>query len=141
MTKLVIYTDGGARHNPGPAASAAVIKDAAGNLREICGKYLGVTTNNIAEYTAFQIAYEKILSLPDIDPKDTELAFFADSNLAVNQLSGRFKIKNAGIASLIELIKIEERKFAQVNYQHVRREFNKEADAEVNRILDRETKN
>ncbi|HSX58431.1 MAG TPA: ribonuclease HI family protein [Candidatus Saccharimonadales bacterium] len=136
MSRVVIYTDGGSRNNPGKAASAAVIKDAAGNLQEICGKYLGIATNNVAEYTALLLAYESLVSSDKYKPEETEINFYTDSNLIANQLTGRFRIKNPDLAKLISQIKSYEQKFAKVTYQHVPREQNKEADFEVNRILD-----
>lgn len=131
-----IFTDGGARGNPGKAASAAVVYDSAGKLRLICGKYLGIATNNVAEYTAVELVLEKLFSELGKTSKDTELAFFADSNLVVSQLSGVFKIKNPNLQKLVLAIRQLESKFKTVSYQHVPREQNKAADREVNKILD-----
>ncbi len=139
MQTLTIYTDGGARGNPGPAASGAVIDGLAGKPREICGKYLGETTNNVAEYMAVVIAYERILQ-EDIDPQNFELNFFMDSLLVNKQLLGEYKIKNPNLAILIQQIKAKEKLFGKVTYQHIRREFNKLADREVNRVLDEQAK-
>ncbi len=131
-----IFTDGGSRGNPGKAASAAVVYDTAGNVRLICGKYLGIATNNIAEYTAVEIALEKLIAEEDTSTVGTELNFFTDSNLLANQLSGRFKIKNPEIAKKIQAIKKLEQNFHKVTYQHIPREQNSAADHEVNKILD-----
>lgn len=131
-----VFTDGGSRGNPGKAASAAVIYDSAGKLRLICGKYLGIATNNIAEYFAVEMALEKLQSELKAQSQVTNLNFFTDSNLVANQLSGRFKIKNPELAKKIEVIKSLEKVFALVSYQHIPREQNVEADREVNRILD-----
>ena len=84
---LVIYTDGGARGNPGPAAGACVVKDLAGNVRVLRGKYLGKATNNYAEYQGVILAYEELLRLPNLNFRDTTLNFNLDSNLVVNQLN------------------------------------------------------
>lgn len=137
--KVKVFTDGGARGNPGPAASGISISGIAGKERVLCGKYLGVATNNVAEYTAFLLAYEILCAQESIEPSETEIEFFADSLLAVKQLNGEYKIKNPTLATFITKIKEQEKLFAKVTYQHVRREFNKEADLEVNKILDHET--
>lgn len=133
---IKVFTDGGARGNPGPAAAGVAIEDLAGKGRLLCGKYLGKTTNNVAEYSAFLLAYETLLAQEDIDPGETQLQFFADSLLAVKQLNGEFKIKNPALASLIDKIKVKENLFAAVSYQHVPREKNTFADGQVNKILD-----
>lgn len=131
-----IYTDGGSRGNPGSAASAAVIYDSAGKLRETCGKYLGIATNNVAEYTAVTLALEKLFAELGESAAEASLNFYTDSNLVASQLSGSFRIKNAVLQKIALEIKNLEKKFRQVSYQHVPREQNKEADREVNKILD-----
>lgn len=140
MNQIIkVFTDGGARGNPGPAAAGISIAGIAGKERLLCGKYLGITTNNVAEYSAFLLAYQTLLAQQSLNSSETELEFFADSLLAVKQLNGEYRIKNPNLASFINQIKNQEKLFAKVTYQHVRREFNKEADLEVNKILDRET--
>lgn len=137
MSRLItIHTDGGARGNPGPAASGVMIEGLAGNQRLICGKYLGVATNNVAEYTAVVVAFETLLSQKQIDPNQTELKFFTDSLLVAKQLAGEYRIKNPRLAEIAKAIKVFELRFAEVSYQHIPREQNTAADAEVNRILD-----
>lgn len=133
---IKVFTDGGARGNPGPAAAGVAIEGFAGKKRLLCGKYLGKTTNNVAEYSAFLLAYETLLSQKDIDPGETQVQFFADSLLAVKQLNGEFKIKNPNLAKLIDQIKAKENLFAVVSYQHVPREANVFADGQVNKVLD-----
>ena len=135
MQTIKIFTDGGARGNPGPAASGVVIDGLAGKLRESCGKYLGIATNNVAEYSAVLLAYERILE-KDLTPSEIELNFFMDSLLVTKQLLGEYKIKNPNLATYIQQIKEKERLFGKVTYEHVRREFNKLADREVNKVLD-----
>jgi len=134
MQKITVFTDGGARGNPGPAAAGAVIY--AGNERVICGKYLGKNTNNFAEYSAVIIALEKLLELQGFDPNELAIEVFADSLLVVKQLNGEYRVKNENIKPLWQRVKSQERGFAKVTFQHVPRERNREADAEVNRILD-----
>jgi len=134
MQKITIFTDGGARGNPGPAAAGAVIY--AGKERLICGKYLGENTNNFAEYSAVIIALEKLLEQSRETHKDLQIDLFADSLLVVKQLNEEYKVKSANIKPLHEQVKLLESKFGKVNHFHVPREKNREADAQVNRILD-----
>lgn len=134
--RLIIFTDGGARGNPGPAASGVVIDGLAGKERLICGKYLGETTNNVAEYTAVLLALETALKETGSQAQDYQINFFTDSLLVAKQLSGVYKIKNENLRKIIVEIKKLEQSFALVTYQHVPRERNREADREVNRILD-----
>jgi ribonuclease HI len=131
-----IYTDGGSRGNPGKAASAAVIKDGAGKLRLICGKYLGIATNNAAEYTAVLLALEKLRTELGEASGESQLQFFTDSNLVASQLSGTFRIKSPELGKLVIKIRSLEQNFQTVSYQHIPREQNREADLEVNKILD-----
>ena len=91
---ITIFTDGGSRGNPGPSAGACVVKDSAGKVRLMCGKYLGKTNNNIAEYQGVVLAFEEILKLPGIKFSDSNLKFNLDSMLVVNQLNGKFKVKD-----------------------------------------------
>lgn len=134
MEKITIFTDGGARGNPGPAAAGAVIY--AGKERLICGKYLGENTNNFAEYSAVIIALEKLLEQSKANPKNLQVELFADSLLVVKQLNGDYRVKSANIKPLHVQVKMLESKFGEVTHFHVPREKNREADAQVNRILD-----
>lgn len=128
---LIIYTDGGSRGNPGQSASGFVIKDAQETTLFEGGKYLGITTNNQAEYQAVKLALEKALELGG-----QYLQFRLDSQLVVNQLNGSFQIRNRDLWPIHNNIKELLAKFKQVTFTHVRREFNHEADAMVNKILD-----
>ncbi|PIR87079.1 MAG: hypothetical protein COU11_02515 [Candidatus Harrisonbacteria bacterium CG10_big_fil_rev_8_21_14_0_10_49_15] len=129
--KLIIYTDGGSRGNPGPAAAGWVI-DGKGY-----GAYLGTETNNIAEYTAIVLALEKARALlGKTKAKATEVEMRMDSELAVKQLNGEYRIKNEGIQPLFFKIWNLKFDFKSVEFVHVRRELNKEADAMVNKALD-----
>ena len=130
-----IYTDGGSRGNPGPSASAAVIKSLRGTVEgetiaEVA-TYLGITTNNQAEYTAIVIGLEKAHQL-----KATQVEMVMDSELAVKQLTGVYRVKNPGLAPLFLRISHLKTFFKSVTFRHVRRAFNKEADALVNKTLD-----
>lgn len=130
-----IYTDGGARGNPGPAASAAVIKELRGGKEgkviATASKYLGVTTNNQAEYTAIIIGLEKASKL---GAKRVEM--YMDSELAIRQLNGVYKVKDPEIAKRFLEVKNLIHTFDRVTFTHIRREKNKEADAIVNKVLD-----
>lgn len=128
-----IYTDGGSRGNPGPAASGAVIKTPEGEVLAEVKKYLGETTNNQAEYVAIVIGLEKAAELGA-----THVKMFMDTQLAVKQLNGEYKVKNPGIAQRFLEVRNTAMQFKRVTFEHVRREFNKEADALVNQCLDEE---
>lgn len=129
--QVIIYSDGGSRGNPGPSASGFVIKDINGHLLVEGGKYLGVTTNNQAEYQAVKLALEKALEMGAI-----EVQFRMDSLLVVNQLNGIYQIKNRELWPIHAAIKELAAKFQRISFTHVLREYNTEADAMVNKILD-----
>ena len=133
--KLIIYTDGGARGNPGPAAAGFVVYDENKKVIEKDGKFLGETTNNQAEYQAVILALQRA---KDLGAK--EIDFFLDSELVTKQLKREYKVKNAGLAPLFLKIWNLSIGFRKITYTHVPRERNKEADAVVNEILDREQK-
>jgi len=129
--QLIIHTDGGARGNPGPAAIGVVIEE---NGKEIAGfgKTIGETTNNVAEYTAVIEALQKIKKI-----HHTEIIFYLDSTLVVNQLNGIFKIKDARLRELFTKIKILEQEVGgEIHYVSIPREQNRRADYLVNRALD-----
>jgi ribonuclease HI len=95
------------------------------------GVYLGVTTNNQAEYTALKLALEECQKMGV-----KEVQVYMDSLLVVNQMKGTFKVKNRDLYPIHDAIKELAKKFDHVSYSHVPREFNKLADAAVNRALD-----
>lgn len=128
---LIIYADGGSRGNPGPSAAGFVIFDSQEKMLFEGGKYLGITTNNQAEYNAVKLALEKALEFGA-----TEIDFRLDSLLVVNQLNGIYQVKNRDLWSVHTFIKSQQKKFKKVKFSHVRREFNKDADAMVNKVLD-----
>ena len=132
--KLTIYTDGASRGNPGEAAYGFVITNEHGNKLYEEGQYIGVATNNIAEYTAVLKAFEYIKK--KLFHKSLNLVFFMDSRLVVEQLSGRFKIKSQNLKPLIVRIKELEQQFKSVKYTHVPREKNIQADFLANLALD-----
>lgn len=129
--RAIIYSDGGSRGNPGPSASGFVILDDNEQLIEEGGAYLGITTNNQAEYHAVRLALEAAQKR-DI----RSIQFRIDSLLVVNQMTGVYKIKNRDLWPVHQRIKELVAQFDHVTFTHVRREFNKEADAMVNKVLD-----
>lgn len=132
--KLVIYTDGASRGNPGLSSYGFSIKDAQGRIIYEEGKYIGIRTNNFAEYSAVLSALEWVGK--HLKKEEIEINFFMDSKLAVEQLSGRFKIKSQNLIPLINQIRQLELQFNGISYQHIRRELNKIADALANKALD-----
>lgn len=135
-TILKIFTDGGARGNPGPAASGVVIK-AKGKTLVSFGKRIGTTTNNIAEYTAVLLATQWLLENVETIAFCTHISFFLDSQLVCFQLGGKYKIKNEALLVLATQIKknlatIEK----HVSFSYIPREQNKAADSFVNMALD-----
>jgi len=130
--KLIIYTDGGARGNPGPAGCGAAIYNEKKELIFSLSKFIGNTTNNQAEYRAVILGMEKAKELCAKD-----LDFFLDSELVVKQLRREYKIKNQDLASRFLEIHNLSQSFRNISYTHVRREFNKEADKLANEAMDR----
>jgi ribonuclease HI len=126
-----LYADGGSRGNPGPSAGGYVLLDMADTVVKSNGKYLGVTTNNQAEYHSLKGGLEmaKQLGVQEVD-------VYMDSLLVVNQMKGIFKIKNRDLWPIHDAIKKLLPAFHKVSFTHVPRELNKLADAEVNKTLD-----
>ena len=132
MKKYIIYTDGGARGNPGPAGIGAVIYDQEKNVIAEISEYIGITTNNQAEYKALIAALKKAKEL-----KAEELDCYLDSELVVKQLKREYKVKNPDLAPLFLEIHNLSLSFKKITYTHVRRELNKEADKLANIAMDR----
>lgn len=135
---VVVHTDGGARGNPGPAAIGAVIAVDGKKIAEF-GKRIGETTNNVAEYTA---AVEALSWLKNkhVTSHMSRIAFFLDSKLVVEQLNGRFKVKEPTLRGLLMKIRILESEIqGKISYQLIPREQNTRADFLVNRALDTRT--
>jgi ribonuclease HI len=136
---LVVFTDGGARGNPGPAASGFIIKDNHGQILIEQGKYLGQATNNVAEYQAVIEALTWLKN--NFKMKETlnnQIDFFLDSNLVVNQLNGFFKIKDAKLKNLIIKVRSLEKEINEkIFYHFIPRQKNYHADFLVNQTLDK----
>ena len=129
--KLITFTDGGARGNPGPAAAGIIIKDTFGKNISSFGKYLGEQTNNFAEYTALLEALRKSKELGA-----TEVECYLDSELVTKQMRREYKVKEPALQKLFILVYNAASQFKKVTYHHIPREKNQEADKEVNKILD-----
>ena len=130
-----LFTDGGARGNPGPAAAAYVLEAEDGTILDARGEAIGVATNNVAEYRALVAGLAKAAEL-GLD----ELEVVSDSELLVKQMRGEYKIKNAALVDLSLEAKRYEREIGSVRYTAVRREHNELADRLVNDALDRDAK-
>lgn len=137
--KYIIYTDGGSRGNPGHAASAFIVTDDKGKKLEEKGYYLGLGTNNEAEYSAVEKALEFLINTyPDVNNADVEVR--ADSQLVVKQLLNLWKLKNERLRVFYNKIKNLENKIGRVNYKYIPRSKNKDADLIVNITLDTQFK-
>jgi len=138
MNKLIIYTDGGSRGNPGPAAGGVVIKNDTGGIILKTSKYLGETTNNVAEYEALILALQKAKGIfkKCRDGDLSRLECYLDSELVVKQLNHEYKIKDEGMQKLFITVWNLTLDFDSVKFIHIPREENKLADEMVNRELD-----
>lgn len=130
--ELTIFTDGGSRGNPGDAAYGFVVYKEDEEIYSK-GEYLGIQTNNYAEYMAVIHAFEWVR---ENYPEDVSIKLYCDSLLVKSQLTGEYKIKHPNIKILARKAKEIESHFQKVEYFHVLRENNKKADAMVNKALD-----
>lgn len=131
LIKAKLYTDGGSRGNPGPSALGYAILDENDAIIEKDGVYLGVTTNNQAEYRALKLGMERALELGV-----RELDVYADSMLVINQVKGVWKMKNPDLIPIHTAIKALVPRFDHITFTHVPRAMNKLADSMVNECLD-----
>jgi ribonuclease HI len=125
--RLIVSCDGAARGNPGPAGIGVHITDADGRTVAEIAKGIGVATNNVAEYTA---AIEGLARAKELGA--TEVLLRSDSRLMIEQLAGRFKVKNPTLQRLHAEVRAVAATFGRIAYEHVRREFNKDADRLAN---------
>jgi len=126
-----LYTDGGSRGNPGPAAIGAVLFDESKNCLGEVSEYIGRATNNVAEYRSL---IEGLKKAQELNVKSLEVLM--DSQLVVKQVLGEYRVKNAGLQSLWKEACALIKQFDQVDLQHIRRENNVDADRLVNQALD-----
>jgi ribonuclease HI len=132
MEKIIIYTDGGARGNPGPAGVGVSIQDHDKELACI-SEYIGETTNNQAEYEALYRALDKAREM-GLNQVSVEVRL--DSELVVRQLNGIYKVKEPGMKEQFARVDTLRKEFADISFVHVRREQNKRADQLVNDAVD-----
>ena len=130
--KLIIYTDGAARGNPGPAAIGAVLKDTANKTIATISRRLAPTTNNQAEYLAIISGLEKAVSLGA-----KNIIVKSDSELAVKQIKGQFKVKNTALRPLYQQVVQLTGKLESFSITYIPREQNRQADDLANKALDK----
>lgn len=130
-TSLIVNVDGGARGNPGPAATAAVLRRPDATVLERRSECIGVATNNVAEYRALLLGIELATA-----HGATEIELVGDSELVVRQVEGRYKVKDATLQALHSQVLTALSGFERWSIRHVRREENAEADGLVNAALD-----
>lgn len=129
--KLSVYSDGAARGNPGLSGAGAVLVEPSGQVVDKLGKFLGIQTNNYAEYMGLLIGLRRARELGA-----KEIEVFADSELMIRQLGGRYQVKSPALRPLYdEALKLLEG-FSRTKLVHVPREMNKQADEMSNRAID-----
>jgi ribonuclease HI len=134
LAHVIVYSDGGSRGNPGPSASGFIVMNSDEHVVHEGGMYLGITTNNIAEYQGVRLGLEKA---KEMGAKTVD--FRLDSLLVVNQMNGIYNIKNRELWPIHERIVGLVATFDKVSFTHVKREFNQLADGMVNKILNAHT--
>lgn len=127
-----LFTDGGSRGNPGPAAYAYVLEAEDGTVLDARGEAIGVATNNVAEYRALVAGLERA-----VEAGVDELEVVSDSELLVKQMRGEYRVKSRGLQPLFLEASRLARRIRRVTYTAVRREHNELADSLVNEALDR----
>lgn len=135
--KLNIFTDGGARGNPGPAAIGVYVEDSYGKKMGGFGRKIGHATNNIAEYQAVIEALLWVIGKREDLTNVESINFFLDSKLVCSQIRGLYKIKNSDLLDrLFKIHELESEIKLPIFYSHIPREKNKNADLYVNQALD-----
>ena len=129
--RVVVHVDGGARGNPGPAAAAAVVSAADGEVLDEASRYLGRASNNVAEYQGLLLGLERAKALGA-----TEVDVVNDSELIAFQVTGRYKVKHPDMKPLFLEAQAALRAFEAWSLKPVKRAHNKDADALVNQCLD-----
>ncbi len=131
---LKLNCDGASRGNPGLASTGYVVRDDADRIIAQGGTFLGIATNNFAEYNAVIEGLERVIK--DFSGKTVDLDVFLDSKLVVEQMNGHYKVKNSTLIPLFGRIKKLVTEIGDVRFQHVPRSYNKLADSEANKVLD-----
>ncbi|UCH12820.1 MAG: ribonuclease HI family protein [Candidatus Omnitrophota bacterium] len=135
MGRFHIYIDGAARGNPGPAGIGIVITDEKGKIIHTISKYLGQTTNNIAEYTALIFGMEEVRN-----KKAKDIIINTDSQLLARQLGGEYKVKSSSLKDLYNKVNTMLKSFDEVRVNQIGREQNKHADKLANKAIDNSVK-
>lgn len=134
---LLLFTDGGARGNPGPAGCGAVICDEKGKVLAGHKKYIGVATNNVAEYEALLLGLNEVKKIEGV----TNVRCYLDSMLVAEQVNGNFKVKNRALALLHEKVRNLVFELPPVQFFYIPREKNERADALANEAIDEASRN
>lgn len=132
---VIANIDGGARGNPGPAAYGVIIRNSKGEVLAELSDYLGLQTNNFAEYSGLLAALEFA-----VREKYPSVKIYSDSELLVRQMHGRYKVNNLALQELFARAQALVRKLQFFSIEHVLRERNKDADRLVNKVLDERAK-
>jgi ribonuclease HI len=141
MEKIIIYTDGGARGNPGPSGIGVVIQGADGEVLKEISEYIGTQTNNFAEYEALIVGLKECKKMFGEKLREMQIEVRMDSELVVRQLSGQYKVKEPSLKeqfAKIATIRLEDA--PNIVFTHVPREKNAHADKLVNKALDAQAK-
>jgi ribonuclease HI len=137
MKRVICYTDGGARGNPGPAAIGVYITDEAGTVLKEVGQTIGNSTNNYAEYHAVMVGLETLKQVLGKDTETTMVELRLDSELVKKQLNGEYQINEPGLVPLfIAIHNLRVASFPNIVFSQIPREQNQEADRLVNEALD-----
>jgi ribonuclease HI len=137
MKKITIFTDGGSRGNPGPAAVGVQIVDARGTVIREVSETIGNATNNFAEYFAVVRGLQIARDVFGKSTKSTHVEVKLDSELVKKQLNSEYQIKEPGLVPFfIEIHNMRVASFPHITFTHISREYNKEADRLVNQALD-----
>lgn len=138
--KIIIYTDGGSRGNPGLAGVGAVIMGFDGKVLKEVSKYLGKQTNNFAEYEAVAEGLKALKKILGQKTKDFDIEIKMDSQLVARQLSGEYQIKEETLfGQFIKIHNMQVKDFPNITFTYIPREQNKHADALANKAMDKES--
>lgn len=129
--EAIMYTDGGSRGNPGEAGIGIVIEDLDGNTLKSISQYIGIQTNNVAEYKALSRGLEVAL-----DMNIRQIKCFLDSELVVKQIKGEYKVKNERMIPMYNMVIPLTKQFKNFEIIHIKRDLNKKADKLANKAMD-----
>jgi ribonuclease HI len=135
--KLILYSDGGSRGNPGPAGAGAVITDGAGSVIKTVSKFLGVTTNNAAEYQGVILALETVKKLYGKKAREYAIELRMDSQLVASQLSRKYELREESLFPyFIKVWNLQVKDLPPVTFVYIPRESNRLADKLANEAMD-----